>query len=214
MTFLQLVNNVLIKLREPQVTSVTDNTYSTLIGRFVNEAKRSVEDAWNWDALSQSITGVTVAGTTNYTITGSGVRQKGVVVNDITNRASLINKPIQWIINQYDLSTVAHGAPVYYAWNGNDGTDSKVEIYPKPDGVYTLRFHMYSSQADLSANTDTILVPSEPVILGAYARALVERGEDQGLNSSEAYNLYKNSLADFIALESSKYPENEIWVAV
>ena len=55
---------------------------------------------------------------------------------------------------------------------------------------------------------------SEPVILGAYARALVERGEDGGLNSSEAYALYKSSLADHIAMEASRFAEDEAWEAI
>ena len=50
-TYLTLVNDVLSRLRESEVTSVSDNTYSSLIGRFVNEAKREVEDAWNWNRL-------------------------------------------------------------------------------------------------------------------------------------------------------------------
>ena len=73
---------------------------------------------------------------------------------------------------------------------------------------------MYVPQASLSADSDTLKVPSEPVILGAFARALVERGEDGGLNSSEAYGLYKASLADAIAIESSRFAEDEGWEAV
>ena len=74
--------------------------------------------------------------------------------------------------------------------------------------------NLFIPQEKLSADADTMLAPSEPVILGAYARALVERGEDGGLSSSEAYSLYKSSLADAIALESSRYIEEETWEAV
>jgi hypothetical protein len=52
------------------------------------------------------------------------------------------------------------------------------------------------------------------VVQNAYARALVERGEDGGLNSSEAYQLYRSMLADYIALESTRYPENQEFVAI
>ena len=58
-----------------------------------------------------------------------------------------------------------------------------------------------------SSDSTSLLVPSELVIQNAYARALVERGEDGGLNSSEAYQLYRSMLADYIALESTRYPE-------
>ena len=217
MTYLELVNAILIRLRESQVTAVTDTTYSTMIGKLVNDAKRQVEDAWNWNALGTTITVNTVASTTNYTVTGSGIRFKGVTVNCTSTSAKnqLINVPIQWIIDQQQLSTsVPTGIPTYYAWNGTDGTDSKVEIYPTPDSAYTLKFNMYVSQTPLSTGTDVLLVPSEPVELGAYARALAERGEDGGLSSSEAYGLYKASLADHIAIEATRYIENECFVAI
>jgi hypothetical protein len=46
MTYLQLVNKVLTRLREDTVSTVSQNTYSALVGEFVNDAKRLVEDAW------------------------------------------------------------------------------------------------------------------------------------------------------------------------
>ena len=46
-TYLTLVNSVLKRLLEKTVTSVSQNQYSHLIGEFVNDAKREVEDAWN-----------------------------------------------------------------------------------------------------------------------------------------------------------------------
>jgi hypothetical protein len=59
-----------------------------------------------------------------------------------------------------------------------------------------------------------VLVPAALVVQNAYARALVERGEDGGLNSSEAYQLYRGMLADQIALESTRYPENQEFIAI
>lgn len=212
-TWLSMTNEVLSRLRESQVATVSATDYSTLIGRFINDAKRQVEDAWNWDALSTTITLPTVAGTTTYTLTGSGIRQRDITVNDSSNQATLRNVPIQWILNQQQLSTVQSGSPVYFAWNGTDGTDSKVEIYPTPDGVYSLKFNMVVPQVNLTADADVITVPSEPVVMGAYARALAERGEDGGLASSEAYGLFKSILADYIALESNRFIENDVFVA-
>ena len=39
-TYLELVNDVLVRLREPQVLSVSQNTYSSLIGKLINDAKK------------------------------------------------------------------------------------------------------------------------------------------------------------------------------
>lgn len=214
MTFLQLVNAVLARLRESSVATVTSNAYSTLIGHLVNETKRQVEDAWMWDALRTELPVTTVAGTSTYTVTGSGRRHKNATINDTTNDGTLLNVPLQWIKNQQQLSSVQSSLPAYYAWAGTDGTDSKIEIFPTPDGAYSLTVNLYVPQGDLSADGDVLTIQSEAVIAGAYARALAERGEDGGLASSEAYGLFKGIMSDQIAIESSRQYENSEWVAV
>jgi hypothetical protein len=216
MTFLQLVNNVLARLRESAVASVTTNAYSTLIGAYINDSKRAVEDAWDWNCLSQAITVNTTGGVSTYTVTGSGRRPKGIVVNNVTNKNRVENVPLQWIIDQQQLTTVSQSSPpCYYAWNGTDGTDNKVELFPTPGGTGAqLIFNLYVPQLPLTADGDVITVPYEAVIAGAYARAIVERGEDGGLATSEAYGLFKGILADQIALESNNFVEYDTWVAV
>ena len=49
MTYLNLVNGVLRRLREDEVTSVTANTYSKMVSDFVNDAKDLVETSWDRD---------------------------------------------------------------------------------------------------------------------------------------------------------------------
>ena len=71
-TFLQAVNDVLVRLREVQVSSLSETTYATLIGKFVNDAKRQVEDAYSWNVLTTTITVPTVSATSSYTVTGAG----------------------------------------------------------------------------------------------------------------------------------------------
>jgi hypothetical protein len=107
------------------------------------------------------------------------------------------------------------GIPEYYAFDGVDGNgDTKVVFYARPDGVYTIPFALTVPQAPLTSDNTLVLVSDALVVQNAYARALVERGEDGGLNSSEAYNLYRGMLADQIALEGTRYPENQEFVAI
>jgi hypothetical protein len=47
----------------------------------------------------------------------------------------------------------------------------------------------------------------------AYAKAIAERGEDGGNLSSEAYALYKNALANEVAIERNRYSEEMNWTA-
>ena len=56
MTYLEAVNSVLRRLREDEVVSVSANPYSKLVGELVNDAKRLVEDAWDWSSLRNTIT--------------------------------------------------------------------------------------------------------------------------------------------------------------
>jgi hypothetical protein len=213
-TYLDLVNDVLIRMREPEVTTVNENTLSKLVGRLVNDAKRQVEDAYAWNALTDTLIIETTANTYGYVLTGSGTRFKVIDAQDNTNK-SVINALSTKLMSQYLLNNTNPGNPMYYNFNGIHSTgDTKVDFYPVPNAGLTLYFNLYIPQAELTSDTTAVLVPKEPVVLGAFARALVERGEDGGLNSSEAYGLYKASLADAIAIESSRYVEEETWEAV
>jgi hypothetical protein len=211
-TYIDLVNDVLIRLRESEVQTVAQNSYSKLIGRFVNDGKRQVEDAWNWNSLRDTITVTTAAGTSSYTLTGSGVRFKVINVVDDTNDRELDNATASSVFAEQLTANGTNDIPYYYVFNGVDSNgDTKVDFYPTPNGVYSVKFRVVKPQAELSGNNDMMIIPSEPVVFYAYARALAERGEDGGLTSGEAYQLYLQSLADHIAIESSRSQPEIIW---
>jgi hypothetical protein len=214
-TYLQAVNEVLLRLRESEVSTVNATTYSKLIGTFVNDAKTQVEAAYNWNALSETLTADTTADLFSYVLTGSGVRFRvGNVLNDTSNWF-LRQATRDWMDQQFLLTTAQKGSPQYYNFNGQDSNgDTLVDVFPIPNGVYTLRFNVFLPQDKLTSDSTVIKVPADVVIMNAYARALVERGEDGGLASSEAYLLAKNLMADYIALESNRYIEDTNWVSV
>lgn len=214
-TYLDLVNDVLIRMREPEVTTVQENILSKLVGKLVNDAKRQVEDSYNWNSLTATLTAVTSANTFNYGLSGLGSRFKVIDAYNATLKSELRPATTRDMNERFLLSTPDVGSPSEYNFNGVTAQgDTQVDVYPIPAGVETLLFNLYIPQEKLVADTDVMLAPEEPVVLGAFARALVERGEDGGLNSSEAYSLYKSSLADHIAIESSRYIEEESWEAV
>ena len=215
MTYLQLINNVLIRLREVQVSTNNETTYSTLIGLFVNDAKRQIEDAFSWNVLGQTVNIVTTSGTYIYSMTGAG--QKFQVQDAINTTSNIPMQNISFVeMNRYqNLVPTTNGIPQFYAFDGVDGSgDTKVVLYPRPDGVFNIPFSLTVPQAALAADATVVLVPDSLVVQNAYARALVERGEDGGLNSSEAYQLYRGMLSDQIALEGTRYPENQEFIAI
>jgi hypothetical protein len=210
--FLQLTNSVLSRLRESEASSITDSDYVRLVARWVNDSKRQVEDAYNWNSLSDTLSATTTSDIFNYVLEGSGQRFRVIDVLNDTSNSMMDNAPTRWMDQRFLLTTAQRGAPKYFNFNGtNVNGDTQVDLYPIPDGAYDIRFNIIKPQTELVSNSDVLLVPHEPVIMGAYARAIAERGEDGGVQSNEAYALYSQSLADAIALESGRYIEEQSW---
>jgi hypothetical protein len=213
MTYLELINDVLVRLRETTVSTPTETSYSALIGKFVNDAKRQIEDAFSWNALGQTITVTTASSTPSYSLTGAGQKFQVMDVINTTSNVGLINISFVDMNRKLNFTPLVNSIPTEFAFDGVDASyDTKVNLYPIPDGVYTIKFALTVPQATLSSASTVALVSDVLIAQNAYARALVERGEDGGLSSSEAYLLYKSMLADHIALEGTRYPENQEFV--
>ncbi len=214
-TFLDCVNGVLRRIREDEVVTVIQSDYSKLIGDMVNEAKREVEDAWNWSVLRQTITVTTAASTSNYTLSGSNMRTK---IEEAYVPAShiFLGQISAPEMNMYlNVLSAPSGRPYNYAFgNTNTSGTLTVDVFPIPDNVYTLKFNCYVPQADLVNDTDVIYVPSDVVIQGAYLRAINERGEDGGRLSDQQADLYRKTLANYISIEAGRESDLVLWEAV
>jgi len=213
-TYLQLVNNILIRLREREVTSIDENSYSKLIGLMVRDAIESVESAWSWSSLRQTLTVTTVDGTSSYALTGSGDKTSVLrVINDTSNNF-MHYKTDQWFDNTFYNGTPAEGSPNYYVFDGIDTNgDTLVKLYPVPDGVYSIAVKVLKRSPDIVLDSDTLDVPFLPVQALAYAMAIEERGEDGGMSPVSAKSLAQGYLSDAIAIDAGKHPEELIWEA-
>ena len=191
MTYLDLVNNVLRRLREDEVTTVSSNTYSKMSGDFVNDASADVF---------------------NYVLTGSQNKIKVLNALNDTSNLTLEYQTQVYFDDQYLINTPASGAPQYYTFNGvNASGDTQIDVYPKPDGVYTLRFNCTLRNDDLTADTDNMLIPAQPVIHMAIALLARERGETGGTSAPEYFGIADRYLSDAIALDAQKHPEETIF---
>ena len=219
MTYLQLVNSVLRRLREDEVDTVqgegNSNSYARLIGDFVNEAKSQIEAAWDWSALRSTLTLNTTANVFNYELNGSRNNFKVLDVWNDSDDIEMQYKDASWFNREFLTASPQLGTPLYYNFNvvSADG-DTQVDLYPIPDAVYALRFNVTLRNLELSADTDTIVIPKRPVILLATAMAIEERGEDGGQQSMNAYAAAQSALADEIALDAARHPEDTIWYSV
>ena len=173
MTYLELINDVLVRLREAEVASVSETTYSSLIGKFVNDAKRQIEDSFAWNVLGQTITLTTVASTASYSLTGAGQKFQVQDVINTTSNISLMNINFVDMNRKQNFLPLVNAIPTEFAFDGVDASgDTKVLLFPIPDNVYTIKFSLTVPQATLTSAATSVLVPDVLVVQNAYARAL------------------------------------------
>ena len=217
-----MINEVLIRLREETIatdwsgnindsTTVTD--YQKVIGALVNDSKRSIEAYHDWLVLRETVDVTTVDGTKNYNLS-SGQEIKIVDVINNTTGINLSQVSRQYM-NSIKYPTDASGEPLYYAFNGADSSNNlKVDLSPVPNSAQTLSFDIVKYQDELKTASTTIKIPSKPVVLGAWARAIAERGEDGGTQSSIAAEETSQAVKQAIMLDSGNTQfESEWYVA-
>lgn len=212
-TWLNVVNDVQRRMRDTVTASVTSTPYSTLLGIFVNDVKREVEDAWNWNTLRDTVVATTAAGTRAYVLTNAGQRCRVLdVYNDTENYPLFPIKGTSQTISMLDPAN--QDKPQYYTFNGEYQGDPITDMYPIPDGVYAINFNLVIPQPDLDADSDEIYVPWHVVSLGAYVKALVERGEYNGDDLNIAVQRYREALNAAISQDEARLPFETDFYAV
>jgi hypothetical protein len=218
MNFLDLHNQVLMRLRENTITSdqVGSDPYTRVIGTHINDAKNTVENAWDWSHLrnqdlfqfTNGIAATPIPGSAdrNYKFSSILNRDTGQFLNYVTP---------EWIKRayaDYDNNPTENGVPYYFTpwYTASDGNDQFI-VYPPPDDTYNLMVDHIANQPLLVNHDDILKVPSLPVYTLATAMAARERGEVQGLSVSELFAIATAALSDAIAIDSAKHPEDTIW---
>ena len=218
-TFLEVVNDVMCRMRKDAAFSIAANNYTKLIGKLVLDAKRFAEDAHHWSHLWQSVELTTSSGVEQYSITGTNGRTTLYQIIDGTNQNTL--KPVTNANFTYrqKIGTVTSGAPSNYRLRGVDSNGAlQIDLWPIPAGAYTLWVDAIIPQdnfaVDGTADATEISVPWEPIALRAWAYAMKERGEDQSAGFNEALSEAKRSLARAIVLDRNNQPENRAYRVV
>ena len=184
----------------------------------MNETKREVEDAWKWTALRQTINIPTEDTVSQYAITGAGDRwklqDKNFSVYNSTQNYFLKPQPAAYVKYRALASAPDTNSPSEFYFEGRDSNgDPYVNVFPTPDGVHSINYNLVVPQDDFDMGTEVLLVPSWPVILGAYAKAIAERGEDNGKTHGEAMNKFDKALGDAIAMDEALTTGESTWYA-
>ena len=220
-TALVSVNNVLKRLRENPVTASTfpSNTYAQLLLQFLNETRQECGNAWDWTILRQTLAITTSVGVNTYSLTGAGQRfrfydKRQLIINE-TTRDLIVLGNSGWMEEIKRTANTGNQHPTWYRFVGQDAAgDPIVEFYPAPDAIYVLRVPLVVPQTDLTLYSDTYNLPNLLIEMGMWARAISERGEDGGQNTSEQWSLYRSFLADNIAQDAGLVPDETIWEVV
>ena len=115
-------------------------------------------------------------------------------------------------INTVKYPTDDNGQPLYYGFNGSDSSNNlKIDLSPVPSEVQTLSFDICKYQDNLGTAASVLKIPAQPVILGAWARAIAERGEDGGTQSSLAAQEAGEALKQAIILDSGNTQYETDW---
>lgn len=207
MTYLELINKVLVGLREDTALGISDHL-SRLIGQFVNEAKEEIEDSGPWYALRTTVTGATVANTATVDFTAS-TNERSYVLYDMANAVPQVwctttGQPIrlqeitpQEMEHYYkSYTTVPTGTPYAFSvTTANDGITMK--LWPTPDAAYTITAQFVVPQAELTATTDVLTISAAPVWKLALAKAMDERGSEFSGGPGVAFGKADKALSDY-----------------
>jgi hypothetical protein len=209
-TFRTLINEVLIRLREDTIAtdwsgaindSATLTDYQKVIGALVNDTKKNVESYHDWLVLRETTDITTVSGTKNYSLSSG----QEIKIIDSINQVTGI--PMVQVTRQY-MNSIKYpsdptGDPLYYAFNGADSSNNlKIDLSPVPISAQTISFDMVKHQDTMTLAATVIKVPEQAVILGAWMRAVAERGEDGGTQTSIIAKEYGEALNQAIIKDS------------
>jgi hypothetical protein len=197
-TQLNIVNDVLRRLRETEVTTMVNNDYATLIAMFLNDAKEDLEDMWFWNVYETTVT-TAIAASTNT-----------VDISETNDRSFLIRQADDNTPHAYDVTTSENGqlydiplkelqesratyrgtvpelpAPTKFALEyASDSRGFQYILEQNASGARSWESHWYIPQAELAYdgtddNTE-LQLPERPLFLRTLYYALNERGEEMG----------------------------------
>ena len=223
MTYLEVINSVLRRLRETEATTVIDNSYTKLVATYVNDVMKEMRDQWDWNAdikevrftLAANDAGGRLDSDASSKVTNAvyltqrsalvyDTRRRPIVIDttDANSETQLWEDNVNDIRRDYNLGNFSTTAPTYFGleWGETGGT---IWMNSLMDKQRTFRGLFYVPQEDLAVtdNTDATTVielPTFPIILGAVFYALNERGEEMGEPGNVAERRYIGAVTSAI----------------
>src|SRR3990167_7138662 len=209
-TRLQIINEVLPRMREKTVATSSSTTYAALVATVLNSVKTQIEQAWMWRNLRDTYTITAVPGTTSYSLTSSGQFAKIIDMwNETTDEE--VKPASTAVFNKlfFAVDTVQTGDVSLYNVVGVDASyDVQIDVWPDPEATNSLKANLYVPQQD-PVDSTVILVPNQVLIEGMVAYLMAERGDDNGMSVQTQQQLYQDMLASAVAADAGDDPAEE-----
>lgn len=236
MTVIEIVNKVLRRLREDQITSLSETDYAEMVTDFVVDIHKELLD-YDWSSMEHTIN---VPVDANQRVLDlSRNESDGGDVTDASRVPTVDSIPI-WA-KVFDSSSTALGFPIdialpedldslYYEYTTQralypsavsfraspDRAGLEALLYPVPSVARHLRVRMWTPEDEIDTTTDatrTLLVPWKPIYLGALYLALNERGEEVGEPGGLAERRYAKAAAEAKEADQVRKNNGGLYVA-
>jgi hypothetical protein len=223
-SFLQTINDVLVALRQTQVTDVDSSTISTITTLFANQVKTQVEDACMWRAHRHTETVTMAAGLVESAAVITDSNERSLIYDIPGQRARLFDTtefdgdssrpkrrmwatPIDRVRELQDLNASQTAGVDYPSRLAVDIDSTNVgvilhrEIVSTQSNTYEV--DLWTPQATLAKATQTTVlkVPHLPVVWGTAWMVTQERGEELGIDGNMYRELYVSALRDAVSKE-------------
>jgi len=244
MNYLEMCNEVLVRMREMEISSVTDqdnDPQQKLVCKFVNDAKQFVERSHSWNALRKMWVIDLAHEVHKYNLMGASEQARIYLVRYVSGAVLKEANP-RWM----ERKPGQNGSPHWYTLSDVHNHNVTLKVWPYPDNTFgdshdvyefgeaefpfvnedgvlidpgsyvgspdkTLFAYGFAHQDRLKDDSDTFLIPEDPVLYYALAYAARERGEAGGASSVELFALAKQYLSDAISWDASNSDLEYIW---
>jgi len=216
MTYLQMVNGVLTRLREDNVTTVdgNDDVVVLLVKDFINDAKRQVENAHTWTALATEWEFTTTPNDSSVVLTNTA---SSCIIDYIYDDSGVeLNQADRaYVRKQSKQAGSTTNTPRVFCIDGvGPNSDLKLKLFPTPKEAEDYTVYGFKGSEDLTADTDTCHIAPLAVIYMATAMAARERGEVGGQTPGELLLLAKEYLLSAVAQDATNSDLENIWTTV
>lgn len=241
MNYLDICNEILVRMREQEIVSVSDtdnDPQQKLVCKFVNDAKQFVEGAHTWNALRKIWLVDLAHDVHKYNLNGGSEKSRPYLVR-YQSGAVLKEANPRWM----ERKPQSKGSPHYYTMSNVHNNTVTMNVWPYPDNTFgdshdvfefgeaefddrqgselfaaspdkVLHVYGFAHQGRMTLDDDKLLVPEDPVLHYGLGFATRERGESGGASSAEIFALAKQSLSDSISWDVANSDLEYHWMAV